>query len=83
MSRLENEMGCKTDERVHFDAGRFFRITLHHGPRSGWYYQAREGTFGPFATQGQAERDLSRLVDKNPHQRLEIYRKLGLEVSKL
>lgn len=83
MNCLEDNMGRNANDRFHFEASRFFQVTLHSGPRSGWYYQAREGTFGPFIDRGQAERDLLRLIDKNPSLRLEIYRRLGLEANKL
>lgn len=35
----------------------------------GWYYRAREGFFGPFASMEAAESDLARLIYTSPKKR--------------
>lgn len=52
---------------------RFFHSNVPMRNISGWFYIAREGTFGPFATQEDARRSLAELINMNPLRRDEIY----------
>ena len=53
--------------------GRFFQDHVDSRRiESGWFYQAREGHRGPFASREAAERDLADLIAANPLRRREI-----------
>jgi hypothetical protein len=44
---------------------------------TGWYFETREGTLGPFETRDAAESCLRQLIDQNPSGRRDKYRQLG------
>ncbi|HSO06699.1 MAG TPA: hypothetical protein VLW45_05645 [Pelomicrobium sp.] len=49
---------------------RFFqRATEDTKDAAAWYYRAREGIFGPFASRAMAEVDLAELVYRSPDKR--------------
>lgn len=73
----------RTSRRQRFSADRFFFARLTDSHREGWYYQAREGAFGPFPTKQQAQEDLERLKTVNPAKRRELFRHLGLRINHL
>lgn len=51
----------RTGQRQHrpFGSGRFFWVQTHHGARSGWYYETRDGARGPFSSRQMAEESFS------------------------
>jgi hypothetical protein len=52
-----------------FQSDRFFRVEANNRSSSGWYYEAREGTCGPFPSRAMAERSLRLLIETNPRRR--------------
>lgn len=66
-----------------FSPDRFFFSAQPRRQVEGWYYQAREGTFGPFPTREQAKQDLATLIAQNPVHRLEIFRHIGVSIRNL
>ena len=51
-------------EAAEFRAGRFFYQTFVKGSGSGWFFNAREGAFGPFGTRLQAQFELESFIQK-------------------
>ena len=49
-----------------FQSHRVFWLAEGAYSKAGWYYEAREGVFGPFNSQAIAERDLALLIEINP-----------------
>ncbi len=82
MNRPKEAKEKDTGGHLRFSASRFFQVTLRTGGHSGWYYHAREGTFGPFISPRHAEQDLLRLIERNPNERLDLYRRLGISTRK-
>lgn len=56
-----------------------------HGPYDpdAWYYRAREGTFGPFQTREDAERDLESLKERHPTRRRELFKRIAISIRNL
>lgn len=64
-----------TGDRVYFVSNR------DNQQGQGWFYRAREGTFGPFRSKEAADRDLKALISaKRPPPR-ERYRNLWLKLK--
>ncbi len=47
-----------------FRAGRFFYQAFVDGNSTGWFFNAREGAFGPFDTRQQAQIELEAFIEK-------------------
>ncbi len=47
-----------------FRAGRFFYQAFVDGNCTGWFFNAREGAFGPFDTRQQAQIELEAFIEK-------------------
>jgi hypothetical protein len=52
-----------------FQSNRVFWIAEKTESKTGWYFEAREGVFGPFHSQLKAESDLALLIEGNPMRR--------------
>ncbi len=52
--------------RIRFRSERFFHVL-----GEGWYFEAREGLFGPHETRVMASEALTRLIARFPHTRPE------------
>jgi len=76
-------MPTHKSNKQRFSPDRFFFSAQPRRKVEGWYYQAREGTFGPFETREEAEEDLAKLKAHNPIHRREIFKHLGLSVKHL
>lgn len=66
MSASENKTATQAADE------RFFHRTMPDPSRSGWYYQAREGVYGPFVTKESAQFDLARRIALRPERREEL-----------
>ncbi len=51
---------------VRFRSERFFHVLSE-----GWYFEAREGVFGPHETVALAREALTKLIARSPHKRPE------------
>ena len=51
---------------------RFYHLALPDATQTGWYYQAREGVFGPFASRESAQFDLAHRIAIHPMRREEM-----------
>jgi hypothetical protein len=56
-------------EKTRFEFDRFFRVESNNQGGTGWYYESREGTCGPFPTREMAAESLAMLIDLNPWRR--------------
>jgi len=52
-----------------FQSHRVFWLADSAYSKPGWYYEAREGIYGPFVTQAMAEKNLALLIEINPRSR--------------
>lgn len=60
----------KTATRKSRKHERFFQTHAEQARAAeAWYYRAREGIFGPFASREAAESDLANLIYRNPMKR--------------
>ena len=55
---------------IRFRTERFFHVL-----GEGWFFEAREGMFGPYQTKAIAANSLSRLVERFPQKRPENLRR--------
>ena len=76
-------MPTHKSNKERFSPGRFFFSVQPKRKVEGWYYQAREGTFGPFETREEAEKNLEKLKAQNPVRRAEIFKHLGISIRNL
>jgi hypothetical protein len=64
------------------DDERFFcRSGVGRG-RSGWYFRAREGIFGPYGSLVDAHQELRDLIGTQPDRQIERLRRLGLDLNR-
>ena len=51
-------------DTANFRAGRFFYQSFITGEESGWFFNAREGAFGPFKTKLEAQFELELFIQR-------------------
>jgi hypothetical protein len=69
-----------TDKKI--DDERFFRLSGAGRGRSGWYFRAREGIFGPYGSLVDARQELRDLIGTQPDRQIERLRRLGLDLNR-
>lgn len=62
----------KSDSEAKQVSARFFYLAPPDAAQSGWYYRAREGLFGPFASRESAQFDLAHRIAIHPMQRASV-----------
>lgn len=62
-------MATALHAKTKFECDRFFRVDSKNQRETGWYYESREGTCGPFPTREMAAESLAMLMDLNPWRR--------------
>ncbi len=82
MSFVEDAPPTCNDDK-YSDASRFFRLACGNRPRTGWYYRAREGLFGPFESKSAAQHHLGEVIGSDLQRCIERYRRLGVDLSRL
>ena len=61
-----------TNNNRAFQSDRVFWVSDRDESITGWYFEAREGVFGPFPTPLKAKTDLALLIECNPMQRSDV-----------